>query len=227
MDDMDDIADIGDAQDMTDEMEDDLDEMASAMGGDGGGEITIGDVSYEFEADMCMSQPDLVMDGPVVGSDGSAGWANVSVSVLSREAMSEVFDGNERSLDALFPDGVDTTEEVTLTVEIGRTGRMDSGGDDDPRWVANASSTRDGGVDYERPSTAASVEAARSSPASSERTSHRSSSRCPAARPRRQCWPCHSTARRGTRPVLLWLKSPRLPRSSQPQVVTAGVTDRR
>lgn len=145
VDDIGDIGDIGDAQDMAD----DLDEMADAMGGEGGGEIAIGDVTYEFEASMCLSQPDLAMDGPVVGSDGSAGWANVSVSVMTREMMSDALGDDERALDALFPDGADSTEEVTLSVDIGRTGRMDSGGDDDPRWVANASSTRDGSFDYE------------------------------------------------------------------------------
>ena len=144
-----DIGDIGDAQDMADEPPDDLDEMASGMGGDGGGEISIGDVTYAFEADMCMSQPDLVMDGPVVGSDDSTGWANVSVSVMTREMMSDAVGGDERALDALFPDGAEVTEEVSLAVDIGRTGRMDSGGDDDPRWMANASSTRDGSIDYE------------------------------------------------------------------------------
>lgn len=147
------IDDIGDAQDMADEMTDDLDdldEMASGMGGDGGGEISIGDVMYEFEAAMCLSQPgDLTMDGPVTGSDGSAGWANVSLSVLTREAMAEAMGGNEQGLDALFPDGVDSTEELAISVDIGRTGRMDSGDDDDPRWVATASSVRESAVDYE------------------------------------------------------------------------------
>lgn len=147
--DIDDIDDIGDAREMADDLADDLDEAVSGMGGEGGGEITIGDVTYAFEADMCLSEPDLVMDGPVVGSDDSAGWANVSVSVMTREMMSDAVGGDERALDALFPDGADVTEEVTLTVDIGRTGRMDSGGEDDPRWMANASSTRDGSIDYE------------------------------------------------------------------------------
>jgi hypothetical protein len=150
IDDIGDIGDIGDAQDMVEEMTDDLDEMASGMGGDGGGEISIGDVTYGFEADMCLSQQgDLTMDGPVTGSDGSTGWANVSLSVITREAMAEAVGDDERALDAIFPDGVDATEEMTLSVDIGRTGRMDSGGDDDPRWFANASTTRDGSVDYE------------------------------------------------------------------------------
>lgn len=129
---------------------DHLDEMASDIGGDGGGEITIGDVAYTFEAGMCLDQPDdLVMDVPVTGSDGSTGWANVNVSVMTREAMSDALGGDERSLDAMFPDGVDSTEEIVVTVDIGRTGRMDSGGDDDPRWIANASSVRGGSIDYE------------------------------------------------------------------------------
>lgn len=150
LDDIGDIGDIGDALDAADDMAEGLDEMASEIGGEGGGDIAIGDVEFEFEASMCLDQPgDLVMDGPVTGSDGSTGWANVSVSVLTREAMSEAMGGDERSLDAVFPDGVDSSEEFVLSLDIGRTGRMDSGGDDDPRWMATASSTRPGSVDVE------------------------------------------------------------------------------
>jgi hypothetical protein len=130
-----------------DELTADLDDFASSFGGDGGGTITVAEVTYTVEADVCFVFPgDFTLDGPATGSDGSMAWVDASYSITTREDMAEFVD--ESQLEFLFPDGTDELVDMTVSVNVGQTGRFESV-EDQPAWSAYGGDVIDLGLELD------------------------------------------------------------------------------
>lgn len=122
-------------EEMIQGLQDSANEMISSFGGDGGGSITIGDVTYVLEPDVCIAfGTDLSIDGPAIGSDGSVAWVFIDHSISTRDEMAEFLD--ESMVEMIFPAGVDTVTDVNIEVNVGSTGRFDDA--DGPSWNATA-----------------------------------------------------------------------------------------
>ena len=104
--------------------------------GEGGGSIVIDGLTYEYEAEVCISfERDLTIDGPGVGPDGTPFWGSIGVSELNRAEMEELGAMPEQALDALFGDKEEGIS-VEVDVEVGRTDMFGSGPDDLPSYSA-------------------------------------------------------------------------------------------
>lgn len=129
-------------------MMDDMDEFVSSMGGgDGGGTVTVGDVTYTVDADVCIAfGDDFSLDGPAVGSDGSTAWVDAYYSITTREEMADYMDDSQ--LDLLFRDGADEFTDMSLSVSLGQTGRFDFV-EDQPSWSVYGGDMIDFGLELD------------------------------------------------------------------------------
>lgn len=146
--DLDELADA-DLDDLDlDEMMEGMDEFISSMGGgDGGGTVTVGDVTYTVDADLCMALGDeFLLDGPAVGSDGSDAWVDANYGITTREEMAEFME--ESQLSFLFPDGVDELVDMNVSVNVGQTSRFGFV-EDQPSWSAYGGDAFDMGLDLD------------------------------------------------------------------------------
>jgi hypothetical protein len=126
-----------------------LEEMARSFNtGEGGGSITIGDVTYTVVSDICIVQlPNVTVEGPATGSDGSVAWVSVDRSITTRDELAEFVD--ESTLELLFPDGAEEMEDVLVSVEVGRTELFGSGAEDQPSWESSIGSFGSGELEFE------------------------------------------------------------------------------
>lgn len=116
-----------------DELQGELDEFISGFGGDGGGTVVLGDVTYTVVADVCLAFADAItVDGPAQGSDGSVAWISVDRDISTRDEMLEFMD--EDMVDLVFGDA-DVLDSANVTVAVGATGRFDDG---DEQWDASS-----------------------------------------------------------------------------------------
>ena len=156
LDDLDDLADLDlddleniDLDDLDlDEMMEGMDEFISSMGGgDGGGTVTVDDVTYTVDADLCMAfGDDFALDGPAVGSDGSDAWVDANYGITRREDMADFME--ESQLSIIFPDGVDELIDMSVSVNVGQTSRFGVV-DDEPSWSTYGGDMFDMGLDLD------------------------------------------------------------------------------
>lgn len=103
--------------------------------GEGGGTVTVADVTYTVDAEVCIVQgTDLTVEGLATGSDGSSAWVSVSHSVMHRDEMAAHMD--EQALKILFADA-ETVTDASVSVSVGQTDMFGAGTtDDQPSWYA-------------------------------------------------------------------------------------------
>lgn len=129
--------DLGDLEDFDgdlEEMMEGADDMISAMGGEGGGTVTVDGVTYEVRSDSCIAMGEsFFLDGPGIGSDGTEAWVVVSRDISTREELEEFLD--ESMVDTMLPEGQDQLDEMYVEVHVGSTSRFEFA-DDQPSWNA-------------------------------------------------------------------------------------------
>lgn len=139
----------GESSDELAEARAELEELQeSADFGSGSGTITVGDVDYSFDANVCYSQDTgFEATGPGQTADGVPYWASVVTGVSTRQAM--LASGlPEESVDTFFGDK-DSIESFGARIEMGKAEQFGSGDDAMPDLRIDAlDATESDGLNY-------------------------------------------------------------------------------
>lgn len=128
---------LGDADDLEEMQESVQDAAADFNTGEGGGTVTVAGVTYTVEAEICIvQQPDVSIEGPAVGSDGSHGWVSVNRSITSREDMVAIM--GEDTVQLVFGDA-ETIDDASVDLSLGQTDMFGTDADDSQAsWTASS-----------------------------------------------------------------------------------------
>lgn len=133
---LEDLGDLGDeVRDAVDQAADVLDSFGDSTGS---ATVEVNGVTYTAtEPEFCFMQgDDVTFEGVGEGSDGSMAWVSVSRTIETEEELLEFFD--QALVDSMVDEN-GISENVDVSVEVGRVELFSSGPDDQPNFNASVS----------------------------------------------------------------------------------------